>query len=60
MFVCQVMLLLDVIAEVVISYLVGSKLVVNILEALVVLGIALVDPQEESGLLQKVVLSDKS
>jgi hypothetical protein len=54
------MLLLDVIAEVVISYLVGSKLVVNILEALVVLGIALVDPQEESGLLQKVVLSDKS
>jgi hypothetical protein len=60
MFVCQVMLLLDVIAELVISYLVGSKLVVNILEALVVLGIALVDPQEESGLLQKVVLSDKS
>lgn len=60
MFVCQVMLLLDVIAELVISYLVGSKLVVNILEALVVLGIALVDPQEESGLLLKVVLSDKS
>ena len=57
---CQVMLLLDVIAELVISYLVGSKLVVNILEALVVLGIALVDPQEESGLLQKVVLSNKS
>jgi hypothetical protein len=60
MFVCQVMLLLDVIAELVISYLVGSKLVVNILEALVVLGMTLVDPQEESGLLQKVVLSDKS
>ena len=57
---CQVMLLLDVIAELVISYLVGSKLVVNILEALVVLGIALVDPQEESGLLQKVVLSDRN